>query len=74
MTPPANDPSRLPELTEIEKRCLELAANGRTVAEIVLETDLAMARVTEAIRSAIDKLDARNVTGAIIRAVRLDLI
>lgn len=74
MTPPAIDPSRLPELTEIEKRCLELAANGRTVAEIVLETDLAMARVTEAIRSAIDKLDARNVTGAIIRAVRLDLI
>jgi DNA-binding NarL/FixJ family response regulator len=66
--------SRLPELTEIEKRCLELAANGRTVAEIVLETDLAMARVSEAIRSAIDKLDARNVTGAIIRAVRLDLI
>lgn len=66
--------SRLPELTEIEKRCLELAANGRTVAEIVLETDLARARVSEAIRSAIDKLDARNVTGAIIRAVRLDLI
>lgn len=74
MTPPENDLSRLPDLTEIEKRCLELAANGRTPADIVLETDLAMPRVTDAMRSAIDKLDARNITGAITRAVRLKLI
>lgn len=72
--PPENDLSHLPELTETEKRCLELAANGKTPADIVLETDLAMPRVNEAMRSAIDKLDARNITGAITRAVRLNLI
>lgn len=69
-----NDLSRLPELTYIEKRCLELAANGRTPADMVLETNLAMPCVADAIRSAIDKLDARNITGAITRAVRLNLI
>jgi DNA-binding CsgD family transcriptional regulator len=74
MTSPENDSPSLPELTEIEKRCLELAAIGRTPADIVLETDIAMPRVTEAMRSAIDKLGARNITGAITRAVRLDLL
>lgn len=72
--PPENDLSPYPELTEIEKRCLELAANGRTPADIVLETDIALPRVTEAIHGAIDKLGARNVTGAITRALRLNLI
>ncbi|HEV7249004.1 MAG TPA: transcriptional regulator [Shinella sp.] len=74
MTSSENDPSRLPELTEIEKRCLQLAANGRTPADIVLETDIAMPRVTEATRSAIDKLGTRNITAAIVRATRLNLI
>lgn len=74
MIPPENDLSRLPELTEIERRCLQLAAHGRTPADIVLETDLAMPRVAEAFRSAIDKLEVRNVTGAVTRAVRLNLI
>jgi DNA-binding CsgD family transcriptional regulator len=69
-----NDLSRPLELTEIEKRCLELAAIGKTPADIVLETDLAMPRVAEAMRSAIDKLGTRNITGAITRALRLDLI
>ncbi|ANH05224.1 MULTISPECIES: helix-turn-helix transcriptional regulator [Shinella] len=69
-----NDLSPLPALTEIEKRCLELAANGRTPADIVLETDIAMTRVTDAICSAIEKLGARNITGAITRAARLRLI
>ena len=69
-----NDLSHTPELTEIERRCLSLAAHGRTPAEIVLETDLTMPRVAEALRSAVDKLDARNVTGAITRAIRLDLL
>ena len=74
MIPPENDLSLRPELTEIEKRCLELAANGSTPADIVLETDLAMPRVAEAMRSAIDKMGARNITGAITRAARLNLI
>ena len=74
MTPSENDLSRRPALTEIEKRCLELAANGRTPADIVLETDIAMPRVAEAMRSAIDKLGTRNITAAITRAVRLKLI
>ena len=69
-----NDLSPLPELTEIEKRCLQLAANGRTPADIVLETDIAMPRVADAMRSAIDKLETRNITGAITRAIRLRLI
>ena len=69
-----NDLSHTPELTEIERRCLSLAAHGRTPAEIVLETDLTMPRVADAMRSAVDKLDARNVTGAITRAIRLDLL
>jgi len=73
MTSQENDLSPLPELTEIEKRCLELAANGRTPADIVLETDLTMPRVNEIMRSAVEKLGTRNVTGAIIRAVRLNL-
>lgn len=72
--PSDNDLSHLPELSEIERRCLSLAAHGRTPAEIVLETDLTMPRVAEAMRNAIDKLDARNVTGAITRAIRLDLL
>ena len=69
-----DDLSPVPELSEIERRCLALAANGRTPADIVLETDIAMPRVAEALRSAIDKLGARNMTGAITRAVRLDLL
>jgi DNA-binding CsgD family transcriptional regulator len=69
-----NDPTPLLELTEIEKRCLELAANGRTPADIVLETDIAMARVMDAMRSAIEKLGARNITGAVTSAVRRRLI
>lgn len=69
-----NDLSHTLELTEIERRCLSLAAHGRTPAEIVLETDLTIPRVAEALRSAVDKLDARNVTGAITRAIRLDLL
>ncbi|MBB5042830.1 transcriptional regulator [Shinella fusca] len=69
-----DDLSPVPELSEIERRCLALAANGRTPADIVLETDIAMPRVAEALRSAIDKLGARNMTGAISRAVRLDLL
>lgn len=72
--PSENDLSHPPALSEIEKRCLELAANGKTPADIVLATDLAMPRVAEAIRSAIDKLGARNITGAITRALRLELI
>ncbi len=73
MTSPENDLSPLPELTEIEKRCLELAANGRTPADIVLEIDLALPRVQEIMCGAVEKLGARNVTGAIIRALRLNL-
>jgi len=69
-----DDLSPVPELSEIERRCLALAANGRSPADIVLETDIAMPRVAEALRSAIDKLGARNMTGAITRAVRLDLL
>ena len=69
-----NDPTPLLELTEIEKRCLELAANGRTPADIVLETDIAMARVMDAMRSASAKLGARNITGAVTSAVRRRLI
>ena len=53
-----DDLSPVPELSEIDRRCLALAANGRTPA----------------LRSAIDKLGARNMTGAITRAVRLDLL
>jgi DNA-binding CsgD family transcriptional regulator len=69
-----DDLSTLPELSEIERRCLALAANGQTPADIVLETDIAMPRVADALRSAVDKLGARNVTGAITRAVRLGLL
>ena len=69
-----DDLSPVPELSEIERRCLALAANGRSPADIVLETDIAMPRVAEALRSAIDKLGARNMTGAITRAIRLDLL
>ncbi|WP_312412244.1 hypothetical protein [Shinella sp.] len=40
----------------------------------MLETDLASQRVADAMRSATDKLGARNITGAITRALRLNLI
>ncbi|MCD1263076.1 hypothetical protein GR158_14760 [Shinella sp. AETb1-6] len=72
--PAQNDRPPFPELTEIEKRCLELAALGRSPSDIVLETDLSSQRVAEAMRSATDKLGARNITGAITRALRLNLI
>ena len=74
MIPPENDLSHLPELTEIERRCLELAANGRTPADIVLDIDLTTACVNGILRSAVEKLGARNIVGAIARAVRLDLL
>jgi DNA-binding CsgD family transcriptional regulator len=74
MTSPDNAPTPLPALTETERRCLDLAAHGRTPADIALETGIAMAAVADATRSAIDKLGARNITGAITRAARLDLI
>jgi DNA-binding CsgD family transcriptional regulator len=70
---PSND-NALPTLTATEQRCLALAAEGRTPGEIVSETDMSMQLVAEALRSAIDKLDAKNVTGAITRAVRFKLI
>lgn len=69
-----DDPSPRPELTGIERKCLDLAAVGGTCPEIARETDLAPERVAEALRSAIDKLGARNLTGAISRAVRLGLL
>ena len=69
-----NPPSGLPKLTEMEKRCLALAADGGTPADIARETDLPLAQVNAIMRGAVDKLDTRNVTGAIARAVRLDLI
>ncbi len=67
-------PSHRPELTEIEKRCLQLAANGMTPTAIALDTGLTMPRLREETCSAVDKLGARNVTGAITRALRLGLI
>jgi len=63
-----------PELTGIERKCLRLAAIGRTPAEIAHEADLAPERASEVLRSATDKLGAQNLTGAISRAVRLALI
>ncbi|MFC3074376.1 helix-turn-helix transcriptional regulator [Shinella pollutisoli] len=69
-----DDSSSRPELTGIETKCLGLAALGRTPAEIAREADLAPERVTEALRSATDKLGAQNLTGAITRAVRLGLL
>lgn len=63
-----------PALSAIELRCLALAAEGRTPGQIVLETDLPLARVAEALSAAVDKLDARNITGAVSRAALLDLI
>ena len=74
MMPPENTPSSPPELTEIEKRCLTLAANGRTPTDIVREFDLTTACVNDILRSAVEKLGARNIVGAIARAVRLDLL
>lgn len=74
MKPTRSDSPRHPELTEIERRCLDLAARGRTPADIAFETDIALPRIAEAMRNAVDKLGARNVTGAITRALRLDLI
>jgi DNA-binding CsgD family transcriptional regulator len=63
-----------PELSAIELRCLALAAEGKTPELIVLETDLPLPRVAEALTAAMEKLDARNITGAISRAALLNLI
>ncbi|MCF3638405.1 helix-turn-helix transcriptional regulator [Rhizobium sp. TRM95111] len=63
-----------PVLTALEHRCLALTAEGRTPAEIVLATDVALLRVAEALKSATEKLDARNITGAITRAARFGLL
>lgn len=63
-----------PALTGAERRCLALAAIGRTPAEIARDTDLSVERVVKTLRTATDRLGARNLAGAISRAVRLDLI
>ena len=63
-----------PDLSAIEVRCLALAAEGRTPGQIVLETDLPLPRVAEALSSAMAKLEARNITGAVSRAALLNLI
>lgn len=63
-----------PELSPIELRCLALAAEGRTPGQIVLETDLPLPRVAEALTSAMEKLETRNITGAVSRAALLKLI
>ncbi|WP_246723539.1 transcriptional regulator [Rhizobium sp. ARZ01] len=62
------------DLSAIELRCLALAAEGRTPEQIVLETDLPLPRVAEALTAATEKLDARNITCAISRAALLKLI
>ncbi|MDX3929129.1 MAG: transcriptional regulator [Shinella sp.] len=66
--------SGIPELSAMELRCLALAAEGKTPGDIVLATDLPMAQVTNALSSAVERLGARNITGAISRAARLKLI
>jgi DNA-binding CsgD family transcriptional regulator len=66
--------SARPELSAIELRCLALVAEGRSPGQIVLETDLPLPRVVEALTTAVVKLDARNITGAISRAALLNLI
>lgn len=63
-----------PELSAIELRCLALAAEGRIPAQIVLETDLPLQRVAQALMTAMTKLGARNITAAVSRAALLDLI
>ncbi|MFD1328193.1 transcriptional regulator [Mycoplana ramosa] len=63
-----------PELSAIELRCLALVAEGRSPGQIVLETDLPLPRVVEALTTAMVKLGARNITGAVSRAALLDLI
>ena len=62
------------QLTALERRCLALAARGKATDEIARETDLSPERATQVLRSATDKLGARNLTGAISRAARLGLI
>lgn len=66
--------SAAPDLSAIELRCLALAAEGRTPGQIVLETDLPLPRVAEALSGAMEKLEARNITGAVSRAALLRLI
>lgn len=63
-----------PDLSAIERRCLTLVAEGRTPGQIVLETDLPLPRVAEALTAAMEKLEARNMTGAVSRAALLNLI
>lgn len=63
-----------PELSAIELRCLALCSEGKTPEQIVLETDVPLSRVVEALTTAMAKLDARNMTGAISRAALLNLI
>lgn len=63
-----------PKLTALELRCLTLASEGKTPGEMVLATDVPMTRISEALSSAMEKLDVRNITGAVTRAARFKLI
>jgi DNA-binding CsgD family transcriptional regulator len=63
-----------PTLSALELRCLVMASEGKTPGEMVLATDVPMTRIAEALSSATEKLDARNITGAITRAARFKLI
>lgn len=62
------------ELEPLERRCLSLAALGRTREDIILETDICHERIEQAFRNAMEKLQANNVAEAIFRAARLKLI
>ncbi|MFB2550344.1 hypothetical protein [Ensifer soli] len=64
----------VPPLSPLELRCLGLAAYGRTIDDIILETDLPCQRVRDAFAGAMRKLQAANLAEAIFRAARMRLI
>lgn len=61
-------------LEPLELRCLALAAHGRTINDIVRETDIPRDRVEAAFAAAMHKLNANNPAEAIFRAARMQLI
>lgn len=59
----------LPELTEMERSCLTMIAEGKGVDATAQALDLPRTRVDLALNSALEKLEAQNILQAISRAL-----
>jgi DNA-binding CsgD family transcriptional regulator len=62
------------QLTEQEKQCLYLSAQGKGLKEIAAFLKVSLRRVTQYRQSIFEKLECRNISSAIILGLRFGVI